>query len=283
MHILKVSPGPMYAPAYRQRPASDQAGLLAFEADGTPCVYIRREAVDRVVEHCHRHGPNEAIGFLAGRVFQDDDGYWTLVETALCCDHARRSPSSVETTEQDQDELDQWRRDAGLVYDRLGWWHSHYELRLASYSSVDRRNQDLWCPSDWQVGLLVIVDDGIARLRFYRGPKSEPLTPLRRADGAPEPKPPKRLRVASHRITESTMELAPAGSASPSPPRFPKHVAAKHRHVAMLLRKRREIALIAVVGAAVLVAAATFVSFPASDGDDRASTSNPSEAQHEEP
>ncbi|CAN0368600.1 unnamed protein product, partial [Ectocarpus sp. 4 AP-2014] len=107
-------------------------------------VFVRNAVLDQIIAHCHHEGPNEAIGFLAGRVFRDDRGIWVVVSDVRCCEHARRTRVTVATTDRDEQELDEWRQGDGLALDRLGWWHSHYELRFAHYSGVDLENQRLW-------------------------------------------------------------------------------------------------------------------------------------------
>jgi len=204
MSTITLTAKPVSEPTYRRRPEEDAPEFITYQPSGeTPTVFVRRAVIERIVDHTHQNGPDEAIGFLAGRVYQDDDGLWVVVSDAWCCGHARASRTTVETTDRDQEELDAWRQGAGLALDRLGWWHSHYELRFHHYSGVDRENQKLWSPRPWQVGLLVLVDDGVARVRCYRGPESDSLTPLRRTDGAAEEVPVARRRLVRRERTPS--------------------------------------------------------------------------------
>lgn len=176
MPELTLKQNVVYAPAFRQRPVRTPDKHVAFEqASGTVTAYIAHKVIKKVTQGTFAAAPNEAIGFLAGRAFEDREGIWILVEEAFVCDHADRTSTYVEASEQDHIELSEWFQQKGLGMDRLGWWHSHYELNFGVYSGVDRDNQSIWCSCDWQIGLLVLVDQGKVRLRCYQGPESTQL------------------------------------------------------------------------------------------------------------
>lgn len=214
MATLTLAPASRNEPLYRPRPAESSPGLVTYEThDGTPVVFVRLGVLERVIAHSHDKSPNETIGFLMGRSFRDEQGVWTLVEAVWCCEHASCSRVSVQTSEIDEQQLDAWRQSDALAYDKMGWWHSHYELRVPQYSGVDRDNQQMWCPLACQVGLLVLVDRGVPRVRCYRGPDSEPLAPLRHEDGSAEPLAERR----SDRIGEESAGDPAADTDEPTP------------------------------------------------------------------
>lgn len=201
MQGITLTSKPSTEPAYRRRPDPDASGFAMYEPEpDRPTVFVCQSVIEKIADHSRDKGPDEAIGFLSGRVFRDDGGPWVVVSEAWCCQHARASRTTVETTDRDERLLEVWRHGEGIALDRLGWWHSHYELRFHQYSGVDRDNQGLWCPKPWQVGLLVLVDDGAVRVRCYQGPRSEALSPMRRLDGPAEAIP----REGRHREEEAS-------------------------------------------------------------------------------
>ncbi|TWT95386.1 hypothetical protein Pla108_35340 [Botrimarina colliarenosi] len=173
MPTLSLTASPPYQPAWRNRPSQPPSTMVAYcDVDDRPTVFVAGAVLDAIAAATSEWAPDEAIGFLAGRVFEDQWGYWTLVLGSTDCKHAKRSRVTVETIDRDLLELDAWYSRDALGLDRIGWWHSHYELGVSHYSGVDLKNQALWCEKPWQVGLLVVVEDGETAIRCYQGPDS---------------------------------------------------------------------------------------------------------------
>lgn len=170
---------PAYKPAWRPRPASVPRGGVAFRNEaGRTQVLVSHAALEAICQATQSSARDEAIGFLAGRVFEDAGGFWTLVHMAYECQTAKRSRVTVQTSFQDLAELEAWYATDAMPFDRCGWWHSHCDLGADSYSDTDYGNQQRCCPREWQVGLLVVMEGSDMQLRCYRGPHSEPIDQL---------------------------------------------------------------------------------------------------------
>lgn len=179
MPTLTINRRTLNTPTYRTRPQTELEGFVRYADNDLPITaYVADEVLKKIVAGTEEVAPNEAIGFLAGRAFEDAEGIWILVQLAHVCDHAIRTKVTVNTSEKDLTLVNEWINGEALSMDRLGWWHSHYELRYSSYSCVDRSNQEIWCSLEWQVGLLVLVDNGKVRVRCYQGPQSNSIGEL---------------------------------------------------------------------------------------------------------
>ncbi len=171
-------PAQTFSPSYRKRPSKESVArhwyhMSAVGPNGLREAFISKSVVRNLVEFSRlawQRQQTETIGWLLGRVFSDDDGPYIYVEKAIEAPHAERSRAFVRTTPEDASFLAEMTSLELVNLEKLGWWHSHPNLGLDRYSGTDRSNQEMWCPLDYQIGLLVALDQQRAVIRGYVGP-----------------------------------------------------------------------------------------------------------------
>lgn len=157
------------SPSYRPRPWHLR-NYYCFR-DPTFEAFVSEHALRAIADAAREAAPNETIGHLIGRPYQDKQGMYLIVTTALPALTARRSRSFVETTIVDEQTTADHVEVNEPTAERVGWWHSH-PFDLFRYSEVDRDNQRLSCPAAYQLGLLACLVDGEVRIQAYLGPQS---------------------------------------------------------------------------------------------------------------
>jgi hypothetical protein len=136
---------------------------------GSHAVFVHPGVCGRLSKAAHDADPHETGGVLAGRVLQDIEGNYTIVEGAAI---APRRSGSVGRISLSPDLTAELKKEATTRYptcDVVGWWHSH--LSPSGFSGVDQDNQRVWSDPS-HVGLLVFARAGSRRALAYLGPES---------------------------------------------------------------------------------------------------------------
>jgi proteasome lid subunit RPN8/RPN11 len=159
------------------RPRGLLTGYAVFQGH-RHAVFVHPGVCARIGAAARGAQPHEAGGLLAGRVLQDADGGYTLVEGAVVAPPQAGSVGRIMMSPELTAGL---RTQAATRYpacDVVGWWHSH--VGVSGYSEVDRANQRAWSDPG-HVGLLVFARAASPRAMAYLGPQSLALQTL--ADG----------------------------------------------------------------------------------------------------
>jgi proteasome lid subunit RPN8/RPN11 len=154
--------------------------------------------------------PAETGGLLAGRIFRDEAGPYTVLLGFAEAPLGAGSPGQFVMSPQDTYLLKEQLARAEPACDVVGWHHSHSRPML--YSSVDLANQRLWSDPQ-QVGVLVYASGDEFGV-VYQGPNSKLLKQLPRPDQGARP-------------VEPQARLAIEGPANVSPPPESRRRAAK--------------------------------------------------------
>lgn len=162
--------GARQAPPWR--PRRTFRDYLPFSAEASTVLICESLATGlrRLAEYAL---PRETGGLLAGRIFRDQEGVYTVIfdvaqagADSAGVGHIRLAP---ETTSALREQL----AVAAPACDVVGWWHSH--PGRMGFSATDLSNQRIWTDPN-HVGLLVYArgpDWGCA----YLGPDARLLTP----------------------------------------------------------------------------------------------------------
>ena len=164
-----------YEPTFRRRRDHLVADWFLFECRAEGEFYqgfVHRRVLKVINEETIHCGDLETIGFLVGRAFRDDQGYYAYVTDAIVAPYAERNRTTVRTTEQDAVFLNEYMQNDAIHLDKIGWWHSHPNLGLTRYSGTDHINQEQWCSEPHQMALLVARDEDISRIVGFHGPDS---------------------------------------------------------------------------------------------------------------
>ncbi|HEX8087865.1 MAG TPA: Mov34/MPN/PAD-1 family protein [Blastocatellia bacterium] len=159
----------------RERPASNK-NLVCFASqyDGFE-TYIHLDVLHSIAEQSKSEAPNETIGLLAGRVWRDVTGNYTVI---LAAEGAKRSeidttPSHVRISGAGNAEVRRRLEAAHPALDIVGWYHTH-PVYTPRFSSVDETEQKTWTDPN-SIG---IVFSGLPLeepFGVYRGPVAELL------------------------------------------------------------------------------------------------------------
>ena len=155
------------------RAREDELGeICSYRGRGGFEVLISDSLVERLCAISHNAEPNEWIGILIGRVGEDDQGSYVIVDGLVLDTDAIATPGSVRSTVRGEQRV---REIAAAAYpgsEVLGWAHSHHRCGT-HFSPGDRDNQATWSAPH----ALGIVCDPRApeRIGVYRGPGSERL------------------------------------------------------------------------------------------------------------
>jgi proteasome lid subunit RPN8/RPN11 len=162
-------------PTAERRPRGRVPGTLVFRGAHGFAVYLPQDLHNRLLRFSSDGSGLEWIGFLAGQVFEDDEGRYVRLTGIMPHLVAERSVARVrvpaEATRAARRETERYFPDSRL----LGWAHSHPRGASARFSSTDREYQADW-PDPWSIGIVVEPTDS-AVLRVYRGPEAELLEP----------------------------------------------------------------------------------------------------------
>jgi proteasome lid subunit RPN8/RPN11 len=175
-------------PAFRPRPQALTGYHRFAEGTGRFEAFVAEETLRTMVHEAAEAAPDETIGYLIGRPFRDSAGYYTIVNSVIVAQKAKRGRTRVETTLQDEKLAVQALEQTFPTSEKLGWWHSH-PFDLHAYSAVDRENQTFYCSKLFQLGLLVCLVGEEGTVHAFCGPDSLLLegdykTPLRAKLGA---------------------------------------------------------------------------------------------------
>lgn len=156
----------------RRRPKRTPEGFTRFSG-GTENfeVYVHERAAKRIEEATTTAAPNETIGWLVGRAYQDEAGLYAFVCDALEATNAKRQRTYVQTSPKDELEFVNLLEEEFAWADRLGWWHSH-PFAMHVYSATDEDNQRSWAPEPYQLGLLAVMEGQRVTLRAFQGPEA---------------------------------------------------------------------------------------------------------------
>jgi len=162
-------------PAFRPRP--EVVPEYHKFSHGHYDAFVAVSALEHIAHDARETAPNEAIGFLVGRPFRDDQGPYAIVSDAITAASARRGPVTVETSFDDELRLVNILLTTHPTCEKLGWYHSH-PFSMPSYSGPDAENQRFW-NEPYHLGLLACMDRGSRTVTIYafRGPEGEPLSP----------------------------------------------------------------------------------------------------------
>jgi len=160
---------------FRERPkASDQHVCYMSERSSFE-VYIARAALEKIYEQAESAKPDEIVGLLAGRIWQDVSGPFTVVLAAEIASYqyVEASPSRVKISGAGVNDVRQRIETTHWAMEVIGWYHSH-PVYLAHYSSVDEAEQATWTDPNY-IGIVVSCLPGEERFGVYRGPQGERL------------------------------------------------------------------------------------------------------------
>lgn len=159
------------------RPRGLLSGYAVFQGH-RHAVFVHPGVCARIGAAARDAQPNEAGGLLAGRILQDADGGYTLVEGAVVAPPQAGSVGRITMSPELTAGLCTQAATRYPACDVVGWWHSH--AGVSGYSEVDRANQRAW-RNPGHVGLLVFARAGSPRAMAYLGPQSAALETV--ADG----------------------------------------------------------------------------------------------------
>lgn len=162
----------------RTRPEEDPDLVPYVCPNGEFEVFIHRVVLSQIHSDAARAVPDETIGLLAGRVWRDEKGAYTLVLAAKGAvrDEIDATPSHVRISGGDLSQVRQRLEIDNPAMEIVGWYHSHPTFR-PSFSSVDVTEQSTWSDPN-HIG---IVYSGLPGeplpYGVYRGPDAVKLTP----------------------------------------------------------------------------------------------------------
>lgn len=157
-------------------------------ADGFEAL-IPQLLIEQVVALSQRAEPNEWLGVIVGRVGEDEQGSYVVIDGVVLDTRAIATPGSVRSTPEGERAVRQIAEAAYPTSTFIGWGHGHYRCGT-QFSAGDRRNQATWTASH-AIGI-VCDPSSPEKVGVYRGPRSERLSlvgplPLARVEGAVAP------------------------------------------------------------------------------------------------
>jgi Prokaryotic homologs of the JAB domain len=164
-------------PRFRQRPVEADAGFVGFARErGAPVVFVHRQVLHDVAAHAQSALPNEAIGLLYGRSWQDGQGLWVVINRFIAPDDggAELTPGHCTLTAYGSATLQRQAELRYLIEEYGGGWaHSHVNEE-SSFSALDFEHQAK--KSTEAVGLLAYPRRGRWAFTVYLGPESAKLS-----------------------------------------------------------------------------------------------------------
>jgi proteasome lid subunit RPN8/RPN11 len=138
----------------RERPLDTKHPFVVYGSEDRPRLYVSPTVLSGVRLCCRSSAPNETIGLLAGTVYGDADGNYTVVrdfEEAIV-DEKEASPASVRINPDGQASVRSRLLGRNPALQIVGWFHSHPRYQ-PFYSPVDHAEQATYGPD--QVGIVV--------------------------------------------------------------------------------------------------------------------------------
>lgn len=147
--------------------------------------YIHREVLGAIEREAQRARPDETIGLLAGRVWQDNKGEYAVV---LAIEGALKGeidagPSHVRISAAGNANVRNRLERAHVALDVIGWYHSHPSYP-PEFSLVDIEEQTTWKDLN-SIGIVYSGLPGSESFGVYQGPDAEKLS--RQKPPPPEP------------------------------------------------------------------------------------------------
>ncbi len=188
------------------------AAFRVYRGENRFAVAVSELVIDEMLAFGRRAAPLEWYALLVGRLCEDSDGKYVVVDAAVLDTGAIASTGSIETTLESEQRLRALAQVQHPVSIPIGWGHGHHRCG-SRFSATDRKNQATWT-QEHSVG--IVVDPWDAEpVGVYRGPRSERLAEVRPRAGG---------RATAPARTEETSP-APRTTAAPTrlprPPRFP--------------------------------------------------------------
>ncbi len=122
-------------PRYQERPALTPPDFVAFTrgVHSRPEVFIHTRVRDSLAETAAGALPNEAIGLLYGRTWQDTGGFWVVVQRFIAAEsgEVEASPGHCLLTAEGSANLRRRAETVHLGEEMVGWGHSHVEHQPA--------------------------------------------------------------------------------------------------------------------------------------------------------
>jgi proteasome lid subunit RPN8/RPN11 len=149
------------------------AYVVLVDDQNVTCVVTER-ATDVIRRSVALHPKIETMGLVGGRIFNDKNGTYVVITSAVS---ARRLDASAGHVRCDDAEFARMRDEllrGDPACELIGWWHSH--TIGAAFSATDREEQRAWT-HPYSIGLLAVPadsDDDIT-LRAHRGPGAIPM------------------------------------------------------------------------------------------------------------
>ncbi|MBL7258015.1 Mov34/MPN/PAD-1 family protein [Paractinoplanes lichenicola] len=205
--ILREEQGP----PFRRRALFPQHWVFAVPGGHT--VLVGPDVLATLRGWAHHALPRETGGMLVGRVLEDADGAYTLVQAAVAAPPEAGGHGELRLSADLTQRLKEEGARAHPTCDPVGWWHSH--PGPSAYSGTDRQNQSTWT-DERHVGILVFARSDRNWGRVYVGPASIPAQEMSRGGGAaapqqaprqPPPQPANRRALSRPRISRSAAAL----------------------------------------------------------------------------
>lgn len=152
------------------------ATFRVYRGENRFAVAVPELVIDEMLAFGRRAAPLEWYALLVGRLCEDSDGRYVVVDAAVLDTGAVASTGSIETTVESEQRLRALAQAQHPVSIPIGWGHGHHRCG-SSFSATDRRNQATWT-QEHSVGIVVDPWDADP-VGVYRGPRSERLVKTR--------------------------------------------------------------------------------------------------------
>lgn len=163
----------------RPRPAGDTDWACYISSEDGFEAFIHKSVLNQIHHEAKQAAPDETIGLLAGRVWRDEAGPYTLVMISA---GARRNeieatPSHVRISGDGLAQVRERLEADNPALEVVGWFHSHPTYR-AQFSATDRVEQSTWSDPN-HIGIVYSALPGETPYGIYRGPEAVMLSPKR--------------------------------------------------------------------------------------------------------
>lgn len=159
----------------KSRPANNEAFISYVSPQDEFEAFIDPKLLKQISEESESASPFETIGLLAGRVWRDEKGPYTLVLAASSAtrEQIEATTSHVRISGNEMSELREKLEVANPALEVIGWYHSHPRF-TPYYSSEDKTEQSTWSDPN-HIGIVVSGLMGEDAYGVYRGPNATRL------------------------------------------------------------------------------------------------------------
>jgi proteasome lid subunit RPN8/RPN11 len=165
----------------RPRPTADTDWACYCSSTDEFEAFIHKSVLNQIHYEAKQAAPDETIGLLAGRVWRDEIGPYTLVMAAAGArpHEIEATPSHVRISGDGLAQVRERLEADNPALEIVGWYHSHPAFR-AQFSVTDRVEQSTWNDPN-HIGIVYSALQGEPPYGVYRGPEAAQLSPKRAA------------------------------------------------------------------------------------------------------